>query len=84
MKEKIAKFFQSAFSESNGSVSASRCLAGGCVASTIIWISFIVFTQRHLPDLGGASMFVTAGFSGYGVNKISRALTNDCTKDKEN
>jgi hypothetical protein len=71
MKEKIFTFLKTTFSEPDGTASASRVLAGATVASTLVWISFIVFTQNHLPDLGGASMFVTAGFSGYGINKVS-------------
>ncbi len=71
MREKILAYLRSAFSEADGTGSATRLLAGGGVLSTIIWVSFITFTQRHLPDLGGAAMFVSASFSGYGINKIT-------------
>jgi hypothetical protein len=74
MKEKILAFLKSTFSESDGSASASRVLAGSTVASCLVWISYIVIRTHSLPDLGGASLFVTSGFSGYGVNKISVAM----------
>lgn len=76
MKERILKFIKSAFSESDGSVSASRILAGSTVLSTLVWVSYLVFTLHALPDLSGASLFVTSGFSGYGVNKLSSVLKN--------
>jgi hypothetical protein len=71
MREKILSFLKSTFSEADGTGSATRVLAGGGVLSTIVWVSFIVFTQHHLPDLGGAAMFVSASFSGYGINKVA-------------
>ncbi|HLX83791.1 MAG TPA: hypothetical protein VKR59_07825 [Terriglobales bacterium] len=71
MKERFIAFLKSTFSEADGSGSATRVLAGSTVASTLIWISYIVFTQHHLPDLSGPSLFVTAGFSGYAANKIT-------------
>jgi len=71
MKEKLFAYLRSTFSEADGTGSATRLLAGGGVLSTIIWVSYIVFTQKHLPDLGGASMFVSASFSGYGINKLT-------------
>ena len=80
MLQKLLAFIKSTFSEPDGSASASRFLAGGGVFSTIVWVSFIVFTQKHLPDLGGAAMFVSASFSGYGVNKLSGVLKKDDQK----
>lgn len=77
MKEKILKFFKSTFSEADGSASASRVLAGSTVLSTLVWVSYLVFTMHALPDLSGAAMFVGAGFSGYGVNQVSRAFKKD-------
>lgn len=77
MKQKIFAYIKSAFSEVDGTGSATRILAGATVGSTLVWISFIVFTQRHLPDLSGPSLFVTSGFSGYAANKAGRALGSD-------
>lgn len=81
MKERILAFLRSTFSEANGTASATRVLAGSTVFMTLVWISYIVFTQHHLPDLGGASMFVTSGFSGYGANKLSGMFGKDKPKD---
>jgi hypothetical protein len=77
MRQKFYAYLKSTFSEADGTGSATRFLAGGGVLATIIWVSFIVFTQRHLPDLSGASLFVSASFSGYGVNKIAGMAKKD-------
>jgi len=77
MRERLFAFIRSTFSEPDGTGSASRVLAGCTVASCLIWVSYIVFSQHALPDLGGASLFVTAGGSLYGVNRISRAIHDD-------
>jgi hypothetical protein len=82
MREKILSFLKSTFSEADGTGSATRVLAGGGVLSTIVWVSFIVFTQHHLPDLGGAAMFVSASFSGYGINKIAGMNRDKNSLDK--
>lgn len=74
MRERIFAFLNSTFSEKDGTGSATRVLGGLGVAATIVWVSFIVLTTKHLPDLGGASMFVSASFSGYGINKISECI----------
>jgi hypothetical protein len=73
----ILRFLRSTFSEPDGTGSASRVLAGATVASCLVWVSFIVFTKHIIPDLGGASLFVTSGFSGYGVNRLSRMMHDD-------
>lgn len=80
MKERILKFLRSTFSEPDGTGSASRVLAGSTVASCLVWISYIVISQHHLPDLGGASLFVSSGFSGYAVNKVSCVFKKDDPK----
>lgn len=77
MKEKLFGYLRSTFSEADGTGSATRLLAGGGVLSTIVWVSYLVFTQHHLPDLGGASMFVSASFSGYAINKVAGMGRND-------
>jgi hypothetical protein len=79
MKQKILAYILSIFSESDGSGSASRVLAGVSVLSTIVWVSYLTFTTRHLPDLGGASLFLTSAFSGYSVNKISSCFKKEET-----
>lgn len=77
MKERILKFLKSTFSEVDGTASASRVLAGSTVMCTLIWVSYLVITNHSLPDLSGASLFVTSGFSGYGVNQVSRCFKKD-------
>lgn len=77
MKEKFFTYFKSVFSESDGTGSASRVLAGAGVLANIIWVSFIVFTQKRLPDLSGAALYVSASFSGYGINKVTCLMKGD-------
>jgi hypothetical protein len=71
MREKLWTYLKSTFSEKDGTGSSTRLLAGGGVLATIVWVSYIVILTGHLPDLGGAAMFVSASFSGYGINKIT-------------
>lgn len=80
MKEKLIAFIKSTFSEADGSASATRVLAGATVLSTLVWISYLVVLNHVLPDLTSPSLFVTAGFSGYGVNKLSKAIKKDDDK----
>ena len=77
MREKFFAYLRSTFSEADGTGSATRFLAGGGVLSTIIWVSYIVFSTRHLPDLSGAALFVSASFSGYGINKVAGVMKKD-------
>ena len=77
MREKFFAFIKSTFSEPDGTGSASRVLAGSTVASCLVWISYIVIRTHALPDLGGASLFVSSGFSGYAVNKVSCVFKKD-------
>ncbi len=76
MKQKILTYLKSAFSEADGSASATRLLAGGGVLAAILWVSYVVFLTGALPDLTGAALWVSASFSGYGVNKVARAIND--------
>lgn len=77
MKEKLFAFLKSAFSEPDGTGSASRVLAGSTILATLGWVTYLVARNHVLPDLGGASMLVASGFSGYGMNKLSCAIKKD-------
>ena len=72
MKQKILAMIKSMLSEKDGSVSTSRCLASVSVASVISWVWYVVIKTGVLPDLTGASLFLTAGFSGYAANQLTR------------
>ena len=72
MKQKILSVLKSMLSEKDGSVSTSRCLASVSVASVISWVWYVVIKTGVLPDLTGASLFLTAGFSGYAANQFTR------------
>ena len=53
MRDKILKFLKSTFSEADGSASASRVLAGSTILATLGWVTYLVFLNHSLPDLGG-------------------------------
>jgi hypothetical protein len=80
MIQKILTFLKSTFSEPDGTGSATRVLGGAVVASTIIWVSYLVIKTHTLPDLTSPSLFVGAGFSGYGMNKLSCAFKRNDDK----
>jgi len=82
MKEKVIAVIKSMLSEKDGSMSTSRCLASTSVASVIAWVSYVVLKNGVLPDLTGASLFLTAGFSGYAANQFTRWHDHDGGDDK--
>ena len=73
MVKNIVTFIRNAFSN-NGTPSSSRLLAGATVASTLMWVTYLVFKNGQLPDLTSAAVFIAAGFSGFGVSKLSEAI----------
>jgi hypothetical protein len=80
MLQKLLAFIKSTFSEPDGTGSASRVLGGAEVASTIVWVSYLVIRTHVLPDLTSASLFVGSGFSGYAANKVAGAFKKDDPK----
>ena len=71
MKDKLFAYLKSAVSEADGKGSLTRLGAAGGVLSAIVWVSYVVFKTHALPDLTGASLWLGASFSGYGMNKIT-------------
>jgi hypothetical protein len=71
VKEKLFAYLKGTFSEDDGTGSATRLLAASGVLSAIVWVSYIVFRTHTLPDLTGASLWLGASFTGYGINKVS-------------
>ena len=71
----FGRFVKSVFSESDGSGSFSR-VAGFCVViATIGWITHVVIHAHAVPDLTGASAFVTTGVGTlYGLNKAEAII----------
>jgi hypothetical protein len=81
--QKLLVFLKSTFSEPDGTGSASRVLAGASVISTILWVTYLVIKNGALPDLGGASLFLTSSFSGYAANQVTRMKKRDGDGDKK-
>jgi hypothetical protein len=74
---KLFSFLKSVLSESDGTGSWSRVGSLLIVLSTLIWITHVVWKTHAIPDLGGATAFMTAG-SGtmYGTNKLRAAVSD--------
>jgi uncharacterized protein involved in response to NO len=77
MISKIIAFIKSVLSERDGTGSASRVVGAVIVLAVISWVTYLVITTKALPDLTSASLFVAAGFSGYGVNKLAGAVRRE-------
>lgn len=65
-------FWRSAFSEDNGTGSASRILSAITVVSSLVWISLVVWHNRAVPDLASVAVFDSSVVGVlYGINKVS-------------
>lgn len=77
---RIIAFGKEVLSE-NGVGSYSRIASCIITLFTCGWITYLVIVTRALPDLGGATLFVSGGVGvHYGVNKmqgIAGALKKD-------
>ena len=80
----LFSFLKSVLSESDGTGSWTRL--GSCliVLSTLGWITHVVWKTHAIPDLGGATAFMTTG-SGvmYGTNKLSSVVSAITGKGKD-
>ena len=74
------KFWKSAFSESDGTGSASRVLSAVVVVAALSWITLVVLHNvvasskvlMSMPDLGSTAVFVSSVVGVlYGINKVS-------------
>lgn len=71
------KFIASIFSEENGQGSYSRFAAGAIVLATLAWVSHVVWKTHSLPDLTGATAFLTVSAgSHYGLNQASNIISS--------
>lgn len=67
---RIVAFVREVLSE-NGVGSYSRIASCIITLCTCGWITFLVIVNHTLPDLGGATLFLSGGVGAhYGVNKI--------------
>jgi len=75
--QEIYTFGKSVLSE-NGQGSFGRVSAAAVVICTLAWVSFVVIHTGALPDLSGATLFLTSGASAtYGANKIAGVLKKE-------
>ena len=70
-------FWRSAFSEDNGTGSASRILSAATVVCSLVWISLVVWHTKSIPELGSVSAFDAAVVSVlYGINKVTSKVSD--------
>jgi len=64
-------FLREVYSE-GGQGSYSRFVGGSIVFAVLGWVTYLVFKNHTMPDLGGPSMFIAAGgATHYMTNKAS-------------
>jgi hypothetical protein len=55
----------------NGKGSYSRFTGAAIVFATLGWITYLVIRNKALPDLGGATMFISVGAgTHYAINQV--------------
>ena len=69
----MRKFLKNLFSES-GEVSFGRIGAYHALVAALVWVSYVVFTTKVIPDLGGISLFIG---TLYGLSKGLGAIKRD-------
>jgi len=79
------KFWKSAFSESDGTGSASRVLSGIVVVFALSWVTLVIvhnmMASGHvimsMPELGSTAVFVSSVVGVlYGINKVSSKVSD--------
>jgi hypothetical protein len=68
----MRSWLKALFSES-GEASMSRTLAAGALVSGCAWITYLVWHNHVLPDLGGLTVFVA---TPYGLGKLGQTINN--------
>jgi hypothetical protein len=64
-------FWRSAFSEADGTGSASRVLSAIVLINALILVDAVAWHIKGIPDLGAVSTFVSSSIGVlYGVNKV--------------
>lgn len=77
-------FLRSVFSESDGTGSWSRIGSLLIVLSTLAWVTHVVWKTHAIPDLGGATGFMTTGAGTlYATNKASSIMSAITGKGKD-
>ena len=82
-KIKLPEHIKQALSE-DGVGSYSRYCGAFSVVAAVLWVTYIVVTTKHIPDLGGPATWITAGQGAYAANqakKVAAAVKGSPTKD---
>ena len=83
MKE-LFRFCRSVLSEADGTGSWSRCGSLLIVLATLGWVTHVVWRTHAIPDLGGATAFMTTGAGTlYGTNKLGSIVSAITGKGKD-
>ncbi len=69
------KFIRDLFTEPNGTTwSLSRVISAAMVFAPIVWVTFVVFKTKMVPDLTSPALFATGGAVHGGVGKWSEIV----------
>lgn len=80
----LFRFLRSVLSEPDGTGSWSRCGSLLIVLCTLGWITHVVWRTHAIPDLGGATAFMTTGAGTmYATNKASSIVSAFTGKGKD-
>jgi hypothetical protein len=70
-----AKFIRDLFTEPDGiKWSLSRVTSAAMVFAPIVWVTFVVFKTRIIPDLTSPALFATGGAVHGGLGKWSEIV----------
>jgi hypothetical protein len=73
----ILSHLKDAFSD-RGKGSFGRMAAAVVIASTLFWVSYVVFLTHAIPDLAGPTLFLTGGVGAtYVPTKVAAAMKDD-------
>jgi hypothetical protein len=70
----------------DGVGSYSRYCGAFSVVVAAIWVTYLMVTTKHMPDLGGPATWITAGQSAYAANqakKVASAIKGSSTTDTQ-
>lgn len=58
----------------DGQGSYSRYCGAASVVASIAWVTYLVFKNHALPDLGGVAGFIASGNAAYAANQAKNAV----------
>jgi hypothetical protein len=76
-------FWRTVLRDSDGTASSSRLLVTAVVSASLGWGSYLVVSNKALPDLSLLAGFISyTSLSLYGVNRLASAATDYIKRPK--